>query len=527
MICENNLYVHTKEFGDYQTPESFALKVCNYIKEKLEFNPDIILEPTFGLGSFIKAALTTFDNINKIFGVEISKEYYKTTSENMLKYLSDDFAININLFQDNIFNFDFNKIKSKIDKNENILILGNPPWVTNSGLETIGSTNIPCKGNFKNYKGLDAITGMSNFDVAEFIILQLLKEFQDYNFGLAMLCKSIVAKNIIKSLKEYPYNFSEIKYLSFDANKIFGVNCEAGLLFMKIGKQKKLTCDVYDINNSSKRIRSFGWIDNNFISNIDNYNIIFSIDGLCPFTWRQGVKHDCSKVMELYIDIKKNILINNLNEEVDIEEDCIYPLLKSSDLKSFVNTKLRKYVILTQKHVNQDTQGLKIHSPKLWKYLNLHEEYFKKRKSSIYYNKPKFSIFGIGDYSFKSYKVAISGFYKNPIFVLASGEKPIMFDDTCYFLGFDDYKTALITMLLLNSEYVQNFIKSIAFLDSKRPYTKDILMRIDILKVAQRINYTELKKIGLKLNISTDFEKRDFDNYVNQFEINKQISLFI
>ena len=81
--------------------------------------------------------------------------------------------------------------------------------------------------------------------------------------------------------------------------------------------------------------------------------------------------------------------------------------------------------------------------------------------SSIYKNAPRFSIFGVGDYSFKPYKVAISGFYKKPVFALVHSkqDKPIMLDDTCYFLGFDDFKQALIVMLILNSNIVQEFIK--------------------------------------------------------------------
>lgn len=51
-------------------------------------------------------------------------------------------------------------------------------------------------------------------------------------------------------------------------------------------------------------------------------------------------------------------------------------------------------------------------------------------------------------------------------------EKPIMLDDSCYYLPFDDYDEAYITLLILNSKLVKKFLKNIAFLDSKRPFTK-------------------------------------------------------
>jgi hypothetical protein len=81
------------------------------------------------------------------------------------------------LFNENIFNFDFNKIKCEINKADNLLIIGNPPWVTNSELTSMDSDNLPNKENFKGLSGLDAITGKGNFDIAEYIILKLLNEF--------------------------------------------------------------------------------------------------------------------------------------------------------------------------------------------------------------------------------------------------------------------------------------------------------------------------------------------------------------
>ncbi|MCK5169474.1 MAG: SAM-dependent methyltransferase, partial [Bacteroidales bacterium] len=86
-------------------------------------------------------------------------------------------------------------------------------------------------------------------------------------------------------------------------------------------------------------------------------------------------------------------------------------------------------------------------------------ESFSKRKSSIYKGKPLFSIFGIGDYSFKPYKVGISGMYKTTTFSLIKPnvDKPIMLDDTCYFVGFDTLIEAEITRFLLNKQETQNF----------------------------------------------------------------------
>lgn len=504
------------EFGDYQTPILFVEKVCDYVKKKLSLNPKILFEPTFGIGNFIKGGIKAFPNVNKIYGIEINKSYYTS----MIKELNtSNYDVELNLFNENIFAFDFKKIKDKISKKDEILILGNPPWVTNTNLTSIESTNLPIKKNFKDLKGLDAITGKGNFDIAEYIILQLLNEFSNYNCYIALLCKNIVAKNIVHDLPKYNFYLTDIKFLEFNAMSVFNVNCDAGILFMKIGSKNysKLVCDVYDFNSPTNKIRSFGWVNDNFTSNTQDYIETSSIDGNSPFVWRQGVKHDCSKVMELSFDEKTNTLNNRLNEFVDIEETYVYEILKSSDLKDKIIKKSRKKVIITQKKVKEETDSIEKLAPKLWKYLNNHESLLDARKSSIYKNSPRFSIFGIGEYSFAKYKIAISGFYKEPNFALVYSDKPIMLDDTCYLLPFDDYKTAFITMLLLNSNLVQSFIKSIAFLNSKRPYTKDILMRIDIQKVYNLITFEMLKNIAENIDVPFNISETEYLKFKSIF----------
>ncbi len=99
--------------------------------------------------------------------------------------------------------------------------------------------------------------------------------------------------------------------------------------------------------------------------------------------------------------------------EINLEEELVYGVLKSSDLKQTVINKTRKFTIITQKKVGQDTSFIKKDFPKTFKYLVNNKAKFDLRKSSIYYNKPDYSIFGIGDYSFAPYKISISGLYKN------------------------------------------------------------------------------------------------------------------
>src|SRR5699024_7123804 len=148
-------------------------------------------------------------------------------------------------------------------------------------------------------------------------------------------------------------------------------------------------------------------------------------------------------------------------------------------------------------HLEQDV-------PKTWEYLNENIELFEGRKSSIYRGAPPFSMFGVGDYSYSKYKVGVSGFYKRPLFsvLFSDDEKPVMTDDTSYFICFDNYDMAYVAMLLLNSNKVQGFLTSIAFLDAKRPYTKKVLERIDFDKIVKSLTIDELSETEQKLELS-------------------------
>jgi len=253
-MTTKNKSVTKIEYGDYQTPISFALSVCVKLKDQYDLSPTVIFEPTFGIGNFIESALTAFESVQMVYGVEVENNYYTLTKE---KLLSKGFSDILSLYNDDIFSFDFSNIKKSISKEDSILIIGNPPWATNAQLSSMNSCNLPLKDNFKGYSGLDAITGKANFDITEYILLQLLSEFSDYNCTLAMLCKTIVAKNIIRDINKYNFSIDTADLYLFDANEVFSVNCDAALFVVKIGKNNSTVCSVYDYYTNIKN-RQFG-----------------------------------------------------------------------------------------------------------------------------------------------------------------------------------------------------------------------------------------------------------------------------
>jgi len=482
------------EYGDFQTNKQLAESVCSYLY-KNNVSPKILLEPTCGKGSFVLSAIKSFGSLRQIFGIEIQEKYLWQLKFELLEYFLNNPTANkpqINLYHCNIFDFDFKQITKCINTRE-LLVLGNPPWVTNATLSTINSKNLPAKSNFKQVKGIDAITGKGNFDIGEFISLKILDLFSKENGYFAFLIKNSVIKNIVFEQKKNQYPISNIEKHTINAQKEFGAAVDAALFICKFNSNPEFTAKEYDFY-TSKPIVILGWINNKFASDIEKYGQYQNFDGICPFEWRQGIKHDCSKIMELErID---GGFRNALGEKFELEEDLVYGILKSSDLKGDKVNIPRKYTIITQNKIGQETKYILDKLPKTSAYLNRHKDYFMKRKSSIYNGKPMFSIFGIGDYSFKPYKVAISGLYKQTKFTLvAPYETALMLDDTCYFIGFDILEEAQITQFLLNKPETQAFVESFIFTDSKRVITKDLLMRINLNSIVQTTDYSELQHI--------------------------------
>ncbi|HEY6120676.1 MAG TPA: hypothetical protein VIV66_12000 [Pyrinomonadaceae bacterium] len=497
LLLDTSLHPRTsssRELGDFQTPTNLADQICRYLGST-GLQPRVVVEPTCGAGNFVFAALKNFPSIRLMYGVDSDQQYVERLKIALLKQ-----ALHNNtrlpdtiIHRDNVFTHRFSP---EVMTSNEVLIIGNPPWITNAELSVLGSNNHAEKKNFKRAAGLSALTGKSNFDIAESVMLRMLRLFSERSGKLAMLCKNSVIRNIIDFLPQLECKISDILALKIDARKNFGVSADASLCVMRLGSSRRsLYCNVGTLQSPKKTNHSFGWVGNRFVANREGYRSVERLDGASPFTWRQGIKHDCAKIMELAVYNERNI--NGLGEAVSIEDDRVYWLLKGSDLRVFKIERATKRLIITNRKLNEDTVQLERDSPRLWKYLTKNQAFFKKRKSSIYKNKPVFSSFGIGNYSFAPYKVAISGLHKTPLFALVTplDRRSVMLDDTSYFLGFEKYEDALFTASVLNTPLIKQFLESIVFVDAKRPYTKEQLMRIDLANAVKLISFSDLKQV--------------------------------
>ncbi len=489
------------EYGDFQTPLELADMMCNLLLLQGE-NPPTIVEPNCGKGNILKSAIDKFNNYKNVVGYDINSSYLDLLKQD-LQILRNKNDNKILIEQKNFFDLDF-KTDFEIYQKP-ILFIGNPPWVTNSVLGVLNSKNLPLKNNFQNHKGIEAITGKGNFDISEWMLIKLVEYIGKSEGILAMLCKSSVARKILVHAWKNNLNIGNAKIYKFDSKKYFGVSVDSCFFICRtLSKYSKKCCQVFSDIAQSKKEQTIGFYDNTLISNIGQYFKYKQNRGSSQYIWRNGIKHDASNVMEL---IKENgVYINAQGVKNKLEDEYIFPLLKSSDIANNTRKGSNKYVIITQKYVGEETRKLEFKAPLLWDYLNRNSHILNLRKSSIYKNKPLFSIFSIGDYSFSPYKIAISSLYKKLEFTIISSfnGKSILVDDTCNFLSCYSKEESELLLTILNSKLAKGLYNSLIFWDSKRPITIDILKQLDLHSVAKKLGLVEDFEIYLNKNPTTN-----------------------
>jgi hypothetical protein len=235
------------------------------------------------------------------------------------------------------------------------------------------------------------------------------------------------------------------------------------------------------------KLSTLGLVGKELVADVVEYERLRDLDGLSYYTWRSGVKHDAANVMEFKRE--NGHYVNGHDEICRLEPTFLYPMLKSSDL---ANQRLlpARYVLVTQQKPSDATSQIEEVAPKTWSYLTTHSAALDQRRSIIYTKRPRFSVFGVGDYTFAPWKVAVSGMYKSCRFSVIGPHqgKTTVLDDTCYFVPCLTEAEAHFVCEMLNSDICQRFLRSLIFFDAKRPINIDILNRIDFRRLAARLH---------------------------------------
>ncbi|NUP07225.1 MAG: SAM-dependent methyltransferase [Polyangiaceae bacterium] len=454
------------ERGDFQTPLPLAIEVMRKLAGEGRA-PATVLEPTCGRGAFLRAAGEVFPEATLI-GLEIDATYVEE-ARSLVPRASVEQA-------------DFFEVPWADRLRElpaPILVAGNPPWVTSATLGAIRGANAPPKRNDDGLRGLDARTGAANFDVSEWMLAALLDALEGRDDTIALLVKlSVVRKIVARCAKRSSAWVGSFHHI--DARRHFGASVDAGLLTLWRAERLDAPArwSVYEHLGAAEPSGFMAYTGSFVTADAGGYEQTRALESATPAGWRSGVKHDCAAVFEL--DVRDEALFDATGRAVDIEGDVVFPLLKGADLLRG-EVAPRRALIVPQRTLKSGAD-LATTAPRADRYFSLHEAQLSARKSSVYTGRPRHAIFGVGDYSFAPFKIATSGLAKRLGFALVGPHrgKPVMLDDTCYFLPFWDERAAEQALAALQSPAARSFYEARIAWDAKRPITKKVLDALDL-----------------------------------------------
>jgi hypothetical protein len=82
--------------------------------------------------------------------------------------------------------------------------------------------------------------------------------------------------------------------------------------------------------------------------------------------------------------------------------------------------------------------------------------------------------------------------------------KPVMLDDTSYYLSFDSAPEALCIVAALNSPPARAFLEAISFRDGKRVFSKEVLSRINFIPLLNHQGFESWATSTLKVITALD-----------------------
>jgi methylase of polypeptide subunit release factors len=170
----------------------------------------------------------------------------------------------------------------------------------------------------------------------------------------------------------------------------------------------------------------------------------------------------------------------------ELESALVYPYVKPRHIGKWW---LRgwEHVLVPQRRAGQDNQEmLKERFPATFSYLDAHREKLAQRKSSVFASGPFYGVFGLGPYTFASFRVVWCGLGLRPYFAVVApvcdpllGTKPPVVDGSCYAVATATLEEAYYLAGVLNSTPACEFLKAHAC-GSKRALSKTALTRMAV-----------------------------------------------
>lgn len=460
-------------------------------------------------------------------------------------------------------------------------VIGNPPWIKWDFLskEYREKLSILYLDIYKlfSHKGMKASLGHAHDDISILFTYIAMDKYLAENGKLTFVLKQTLYKSIageqfrrfaIEKIKET----TPVKCIKVhDMLKLnpFGQGQETSVVTLEKNAE---TIYPIEYNIWNKKIKSrFKQIDNGTfvkkncdITKLDAYPdpttnsytapwIIIPHGQSLPvmattrnfYKARHGVVNDLNSLylIEIIEELDdKTIKIKNLGDKGKkkiktlskvIEKDLVYPLIKPKDAKKWgVNT--YQYMIVPQiKAGDNNESDMRINQPKTYNFLSAFKNELSTRKSKWFYggDKPFYSLFGIGEYTFQKYKIIWCCMSYQPHFSVVSdvedqliGKKTFIPDNTIGYISVDDEKEAYYICALLNSNKTQA-IFALKSSKSKWGISIEMVNQVPIKEFDKRdIFHKKLASNSFKAHIEKDDKKikkieENINNIIDSNEI--------
>ena len=268
------------DLGDFQTPVELVRAVLDTLQPALG-SARRVLEPSCGSGAFLACLLDLPDGPREIKALELQQEHFATA-----RRLVDRSDCKIDLRQADILAVDLRRLEWA--ERGPLLVVGNPPWVTNSALGAVGSSNVPVKRNLLRLRGIDAMTGSSNFDLTEYIWWKLLTELERERPTIALLSKTSAARRVLGLARQLEIPISEARIHRIDARQWFGASVDACLFTVTVGNRRGRYEACRRRARCGRPSSATGFVGDALVADVAAYTESVFVEGDSRLTWRQG-----------------------------------------------------------------------------------------------------------------------------------------------------------------------------------------------------------------------------------------------
>ncbi len=171
-----------------------------------------------------------------------------------------------------------------------------------------------------------------------------------------------------------------------------------------------------------------------------------------------------------------------------VKPDLLYLCVKSRHIKKWKLdlSSRREYLILPQRKAGERSIALEVENRELFEYLSEFRGELTARSSIHFKNKPFYSVYSVGEYTFKPFKIVWKSMVQEPAFVVISsledefiGTKPLMPDNPIGYIAVDDVDEAYYICGILNSNLLRLFFYS-KQRGTKYPISQAIIEKVPI-----------------------------------------------